>query len=51
MPVALEKHYKITDDSDPNLTFLIMVIRPFTSKSIKSESFSNMDGPTDYYAK
>ena len=41
MPVALESSVKITDDSDPNLRFLIMVIRPFTSKSIKSESFSN----------
>ena len=51
MPVALESSVKITDDSDPNLRFLIMVIRPFTSKSIKSESFSNTDGPTDYYIK
>ena len=46
MPVALESSVKITNDSDPNLRFLIMIMRPFTSKSIKPESFSNMDGPT-----
>ena len=51
MPVALESSVKITDDSDPNLRFLIVIMRPFTSKSIKSESFSNMDGPTIILSK
>lgn len=51
MPVAL-KNAKITDDSDPNLTFLIMVIKPFTSRRALNQILQQHGWTTtDYYAK